>query len=390
MRVLHVMPSLAASYGGPAAAMPVMARGLIAAGVEVDVAAIDDSLAFELTQEPVIKQMQGFKSISFPITCRPYRISISIARWLSLHAGDYDLIHIHAVFTFSSWVACRAAHAAGVPFVVRPLGILNRWGMENRRPWLKRLFFRCVEKPFIDHAAAIHFTSEQEAMDVARLHIRARPVIIPLGLDLSAFETLPPAQMFLQKFPETANAELVLFISRLDVKKGLDMLLPAFREVLQIRPQARLVIAGDGHSSFVEDLKKQAATLGIQHAVIWAGFLHGDMKLSALAAAQVFCLPSRSENFGMALLEAMACGLPCVASDQVALAVDAAASDAVCMIPCEAGAIAPAICCLLDSSEQRQALSRSARAYAADHHAMPAVGRKLHELYSEIIASTRS
>lgn len=374
------MPSMAASYGGPAAAMPVMARGLAAAGVEVDVASIDESPAVAAPQE-------GFRSFSFPVTFSPYRVSLPLARWLSRHAGDYDLIHVHAVFTFSSWAACRAAHAAGVPFVVRPLGILNRWGMENRRPLLKKLFFRLIEKPFIDHAAAIHFTSDQEAQDVARLGIRARPVIIPLGLDLSAFETLPPASLFFQRFPETAGAELVLFVSRIDVKKGLDLLLPAFREVLQSRPQTRLVIAGDGPEPLVAELKKQAAALGIQHAVLWTGFLQGELKFSALAAARVFCLPSRSENFGMALLEAMACGLPCVASDQVALAVDAAACEAICMIPCEEKAIAPALRTLLGSSERRAALGNAARAYAAERHGMPAVGRKLHDLYSQI-AST--
>lgn len=385
MRVLHVIPSLAASYGGPAAAMPVMARGLAAAGVEVHVATIDETLPNSQSSDGLASDTDGFHRITFGLSFRPYRVSLSLGRWLARHAGDYDLIHIHGVFTYSSWAACRAAAKAGVPFVVRPLGILNRWGMENRRPRLKRWFFRLVEKPFFDRAAAMHFTSRDEAEDVARLGIRSKTVIIPLGIDLADFEHLPSPSLFLKRFPEAEGGPRVFFISRVDRKKGIEMLIPAFREISEQVRDAKLVIVGDGPPELVEELRRLAVEQGVSEAVIWTGFLGGEMKLSALASAQVFCLPSHSENFGMALLEAMAAGLPCVATDQVALAVSAAREGSVSLIPCAAEAIAPAILKVLINQEEGAKLGQAARTYAWSHHGMAATGTRLREFYQTLV-----
>lgn len=385
MRVLHVIPSLAASYGGPAAAMPVMARGLAAAGVEVHVATIDETLPKSQSLAGLVSDTDGFHRISFGLSFRPYRVSLPLGAWLARHAGDYDLIHIHGVFTYSSWAACRAAAKAGVPFVVRPLGILNRWGMDNRRPLLKRWFFRLIEKPLFDLAAAIHFTSRDEAEDVARLGIRSKTVIIPLGIDLADFEHLPSPSLFLKRFPEAEGGPRIVFISRVDRKKGIEMLIPAFREIRDQIREARLVIVGDGPPELVEELRHLAVEQRVSEAVVWTGFLGGELKLSALASAQVFCLPSHSENFGMALLEAMAAGLPCVATDQVALAVSASREGSVSLIPCAVEAIAPAILKVLSNQEEGAKLGQAARTFARSHHGMDATGTRLRELYKNLV-----
>ncbi|MBK8091112.1 MAG: glycosyltransferase [Verrucomicrobiaceae bacterium] len=365
--------------------MPVMARGLAAAGVEVHVATIDETLPEGHSSQGAVSDKEGFQRLSFGLTCRPYRVSVALGKWLARHVVDYDLVHVHGVFTYSSWAACRAAAKARVPFVVRPLGILNRWGMENRRPMLKKMFFRLFEKPFFDVAAAMHFTSLDEAEDVARLGIRSMAVIIPLGIDLADFECLPSPALFLERFPEAAAGSRIVFISRVDRKKGLEMLIPAFREIQKTVTDARLVIVGDGPPQLIEELRRLAEVHGVSEAITWAGFLSGDLKLSALAAAKVFCLPSHSENFGMALLEAMAAGLPCVATDKVALAVSAARDDAVSLIPCSADAIAPDVLRLLSSQEESVKLGQAARAYAWSHHGMAATGVRLRELYETII-----
>jgi glycosyltransferase involved in cell wall biosynthesis len=385
MRVLHVIPSLAASYGGPAAAMPVMARGLAAAGVEVHVATIDETLPKSQSLDGLVSDTDGFHRISFGLSFRPYRVSLPLGAWLARHAGDYDLIHIHGVFTYSSWAACRAAAKAGVPFVVRPLGILNRWGMDNRRPLLKRWFFRLIEKPLFDLAAAIHFTSRDEAEDVARLGIRSKTVIIPLGIDLADFEHLPSPSLFLKRFPEAEGGPRIVFISRVDRKKGIEMLIPAFREIRDQIREARLVIVGDGPPELVEELRHLAVEQRVSEAVVWTGFLGGELKLSALASAQVFCLPSHSENFGMALLEAMAAGLPCVATDQVALAVSASREGSVSLIPCAVEAIAPAILKVLSNQEEGAKLGQAARTFARSHHGMDATGTRLREIYKNLV-----
>jgi glycosyltransferase involved in cell wall biosynthesis len=257
--------------------------------------------------------------------------------------------------------------------------------MENRRPLLKKWFFRLVEKPFFDLAAAMHFTSRDEAEDVARLGIRSKTVIIPLGIDLAEFEYLPSPSLFLKRFPEAKSGPRVVFISRVDRKKGIEMLIPAFREIREQIREAKLVIVGDGPPELVEELRRLAVEQGVSEAVVWTGFLGGEMKLSALASAQVFCLPSHSENFGMALLEAMAAGLPCVATDQVALAVSAAREGSVSLIPCAVEAIAPAILKVLSNQGEGARLGQAARAYAWSHHGMAATGTRLSELYKNLV-----
>lgn len=163
------------------------------------------------------------------------------------------------------------------------------------------------------------------------------------------------------------------------------MLIPAFREIREQIREAKLVIVGDGPPELVEELRRLAVEQGVSDAVIWTGFLGGELKLSALASAQVFCLPSHSENFGMALLEAMAAGLPCVATDQVALAVSAAREGSVSLIPCAKEAVAPAILKVLTNQEEGAKLGQAARTYAWSHHGMAATGTRLRELYQTLV-----
>lgn len=385
MRVLHVIPSLAPSYGGPASAMPVLARGLAAAGVSVDVATVHDGSEDDSKLQGVFQQDQGYRRISFPRRFAPYRISTALSRWLAAYVAEYDIVHVHAVFTHSSSAACRAAKNASVPFIVRPLGILNSWGMENRRPLLKKLFFKFLEKPAIDAAAGMHYTSRIEADDAARLHIRAPARVLPLGIDLSPYDQPASPAAFFSRFPAADVAgPRVLFLSRIDRKKGIELLLHAFANFKIRFSSAHLIIAGDGPTELVASLRELATGLKVADAVTWTGFLTGDDRRAAFAAADVFCLPSYSENFGMALLEAMAAGLPCVSSDQVALGVEAAVENAVSLTSCDADQIARALEQIASQPEQARLLGRKAWDYARSHHGMKEVGARLAAWYSEI------
>ena len=164
MRVLHVIPSLSPSQGGPSFALPAMARALSMQGVEVDVVTTDDDgpgkcLAGVALGQAVIRE--GFRVFYFPKQTEFYKVSLPLRRWLRAHVREYDVVHVHTVFSFATLAAGRAAARARVPFIVRPLGVLNRWGMVNRRRWLKSLSFRMLDKPVLDKAAALHFTSKQ-------------------------------------------------------------------------------------------------------------------------------------------------------------------------------------------------------------------------------------
>src|SRR5689334_6151716 len=287
MRVLHVIPSVSLKDGGPSHALRLMTRELAQAGIQVDVATTDaDGNAARLDvplDEPV--EQDGIRFFYFRRQSRFYKLSLPMTRWLSEHISEYDLLHIHALFSYASSAAAHQAFDKDIPYIIRPLGVLNRWGMANRRRLLKRLSLRFIERRILQNAAAIHYTSEQERREAAAIGVNAKAAVIPLGIDTAEFDVLPAPDRFYERFPVAADRQIILFLSRLDQKKGLDLLLPAFAEVRRQHPTALLAIAGSGDDGFINGLHALAEQLKIAEHILWLGFLSGQDKLSAMAAA---------------------------------------------------------------------------------------------------------
>jgi glycosyltransferase involved in cell wall biosynthesis len=379
-------------------ALPAMARALAARGIQVDVATTDDDgpgRRLKDMPQGVPVEQEGFRVLYFPKQTEFYKVSIPLLNWLCRNVTKYDVVHVHAVFSFSTLAAGWACWLRRVPYIVRPLGVLNAWGMNNRRRWIKTLSFRLLDKQLLDHASAIHYTSAQEADEAARLGLRARPVVIPLGMDLGPFSSLPSPELFTARFPETAGRPIILFLSRLDPKKNVELLLEAMarlgsEESNLIRPNPTesaplLVIAGSGAPVYVAELKARALALGLEKEVIWVGHLDGDMKLAALAAATVYVLPSHSENFGVALLEALAAGSPCVSTPGVALAVEAANEEAVLLSEADPQKLAEMLKRLLSNPSERHALGVAAAQMAQTKYSSAAASESLDSLYASII-----
>jgi glycosyltransferase involved in cell wall biosynthesis len=302
-----------------------MARSQAAAGVEVHVATTDDDGRGRLGKSAGASfEEYGVTYWRFRRQTRFYTFSLPLMLWLSRHARDYDVIHIHALFSFPSIAAAFFAKRAQVPYLVRPLGVLNLWGVRHRRRWLKRLSVRLIEGRVLRNAAGVQYTSVQESEEAAHLGITHTQLLIPNPVDVAM------GPMVRGKF----RAAMVLFLSRIDRKKGIDLLLPAFAGLRSQHPEAVLVIAGDGDRALLGELKIQADQLGLNEGVQWAGFLEGQVKRDALVDADVFVLPSYSENFGVAVVEAMGCGVPVIVSDQVGIHPEIAEAKAGLVVEC--------------------------------------------------------
>jgi glycosyltransferase involved in cell wall biosynthesis len=385
MRVLHVIPSLSVKEGGPSLALPVMARALSQQGVEVTIATTDDDGRGERRAVPLrrfIKDEEGVQYIYFRKNTEFYKFSLQLTRWLLKHVSDFDLVHIHSLFSYSSVMTGFVARSRQIPYIIRPLGVLNQWGMKNRRPILKKLSLRWIELPILRSASAIHYTSRAEQVEANLAHpsIGALPsVVIPLAIE--AVNQSRASAAFLAKFPEASGRPIVLFLSRLDPKKGIELLLTAFSEIRKRSPHTMLVIAGDGTPYYKASLRAKADELGLNRHVLWAGFLRDAEKEAAFAAASVFILPSFSENFGIAALEALATGVPTVLSDQVALSDDVREADAGLVVPCEAAQIATAILQLLSNPDLRNRVSANARRLAKERFSTESLTRALTDLY---------
>jgi glycosyltransferase involved in cell wall biosynthesis len=358
----------------------------------VEVATTDDNGPGSRISVPLGQPLQreGWVVRYFAKQTEFYKISFSLCRWLEQHVREYDLVHIHALFSHTCICAARTARRAGVPYIIRPLGVLNRWGMENRRPWLKALSLRFIEGPVLRGAAAMHYTSPAERDEAEEAGVKTRGVVIPLGLDLTQFENLPGAPVLISRFPQLARKAILLFLSRVDPKKGLDLLLSAVARLKSAHPAMMLVVAGEGEAGYLRRLQTQAAQLGVEDRVVWAGFLEGEQKRSALAAARALVLPSHSENFGIAAVEALAAGLPVVTTPGVAIAPEIARRGAGLVVTPEPTALAGALAKLLDDASFCTQAAAEARKLAHELYSLPAMGEKLKVLYDEVVAANRS
>ena len=384
MRVLHVIPSVGPLRGGPSVVVRQLARSLVKAGIETHVATTNDN-ADGLLDVPLNVPVgdDGVTYWYFPRQIGFYTVSWPLAAWLRDNVARFDVVHIHALFSFASLLAAFWARRRGVPYIVRPLGTLNTWGMTNRRPWLKQWSFRLLESRVTAHATLMHYTSEDERRQASSLGITTTAAIIPNAVaDPEAEPAVRGA--FRRKLGRLGGQDrrIVLFLSRLDEKKGLDLLLAAFVQIRQQVPGALLVIAGDGAADYVAHIKADALALGLgEDEVYWAGFLAGDEKRAAFADADVFVLPSYSENFGVSVAEAMASGLPVVVSDQTAIHHDVSLSSAGRVVRCDASEVAHAVHSILIAPQAAAAMGCAGAALVQRTYSLAAVTQQVREAY---------
>ena len=385
IKVLQVIPSVCVADGGPSIAIRAIERALGAAGVACETATTDDDgpgrrLARALGR-PVPEE--GAIRWYFRKNTERYKASWSFVAWVFREVRRFDVVHVHALFSFTSVAAAWAARRAGVPYVVRPLGVLNRYGMTQRRPLAKQLSFRLLEGPLLRGAAAVHFTSEAERDEALALGIRMNPAVIPLGVESARGGD---AARFLAAHPESAGRARVLYLSRLDRKKNVEGLVKAMALLARSGASPMLLVAGSGDPAYREDLRALAVAEGVQNLILWLGHLTGDSKADALAAADMFVLPSFSENFGIAVAEALAAGLPCVVGRGVAISTAVAAAGAGLAVEPDAESIAAGLRTYLDSAEARRTAGVAAVALAQREFSVERMGQRLAALYESILA----
>ena len=312
LNVLHVVPAVAPRYGGPSAAVVGMCRALAADGVRTTIATTDaDGRGRLRVPTRVLTTHQDIPAMFFKrVGPDAFKWARGMGGWLGAHAGDYDLVHIHGVLSFAALSAARACRKAGVPYLMRPLGTLDPWSL-RRHAWRKQLLLSAAGRSALAGAAAIHFTSADEEERTRQvLDWLPAGVVVPLGVDDELFAD--------GRGQESKDVPYVLAMSRLDRKKGIDVLIRAFHEEAANMPEWRLVIAGDGSPDYVEALRQLAARGPAAPRITFCGWLDGEARRSWLRGATVFALPSHQENFGIAVVEAMAAGVAVLVTPSVA------------------------------------------------------------------------
>jgi glycosyltransferase involved in cell wall biosynthesis len=238
--------------------------------------------------------------------------------WMRQNHARYDAVIINGLWQYHSFGAWRALRGTATPYYVFPHGMLDPWFKRNfpLKHAKKWLYWPWADYRVLRDARAVLFTCEEEKRLAPKSFAlyRAHPVVTGLGTPS------PPgadATVFLDRHPELEGKRILLFMGRLHPKKGCDLLLEAFAATMANDPQWRLVFAGPDAFNWQKTLIARAQTLGTADRIVWTGMLRGTMKWSALAAAEVFALPSHQENFGIAVAEALACGVPVLISREV-------------------------------------------------------------------------
>jgi glycosyltransferase involved in cell wall biosynthesis len=353
-----------------------MARAVRDAGIAVDVATTNDNDR-ELLQVPlgVPVQKHGVRYWYFARSARPYTTSTGLAKWLSAQVREYDVVHTHALFSFSTPIAATLARRSAIPYIIRPLGTLARYGMQQHAV-LKQLSWMLFEKKLLAHAAAIHFTSEAERQEAERLG-KWRSVVVPIGVD---FDESPASQR------ARSDDELVfLFLSRIHPKKRLDRLLHAVAEARRSEPRIRLIVAGAGEADYVSQMRGLSEKLDLPDVVEWAGHVSGPAKARLLQRAHAFVLPSENENFGIAAVEALAAGLPVIVTRGVAIHREVEAKNAGLIVDSSATSVSQALL-TMGNEDARAKMSAQARALARNTFSIAAMQRGLIRMYEQVIA----
>lgn len=373
MRILHVVAGLPAAGGGLAEAVARLAREAARLGHEVTIATVagqDEPLASAAREA----EAAGVRIVRHePNAPRAIYFSRDILRGLAPLAARADVVHVHSNWTFPMWWGCQAAIAAGRPLVMSPHGCLDPVRLAHSA-WKKRLA-GCFDQRYLRQADVIHATSEAER-DWIEHYVGGRPRIevIPIGVDLPALrETANPAE----------RTRTVLSLGRLHPLKGLDLLLEAWPIAMRaLGPDARwaLVIAGPDEQGTRAGLERHAQGLG---NVQFAGPLYGAEKDRAIANADLFVLPSRSENFGIAVAEALAAGVPAITTKGTPWQE----IDGSCgwWVDANAHAIAAALTAAMRLTDaERAAMGARGRALVEAKYQWASAGRAMVRMYSEL------
>jgi glycosyltransferase involved in cell wall biosynthesis len=314
MRILHVLSSANPDMGGPLEGVRQRGLRLQQLGHTVEVVTLDNPNEGFLKEFPLPVHALG-PSRGF------YGYNAKLVPWLKIHVADFDAVIVNGLWQYHSFGAWRALRKTGIPYFVFTHGMLDPWfkrayPLKHLKKWL---YWPWSDYRVLRDARAVLFTSEEERFAARRSFwlYRANERVVAYGTAHPPNNAAELQERFLAAHPALRQRRVLLFLSRIHAKKGCDLLIRAFAGIASLDTSLHLVIAGPDQTGWVQELKILAKQLGVEERIAWPGMLRGEMKWGAFYSAEAFVLPSHQENFGIAVAEALSCGVPVLISDKV-------------------------------------------------------------------------
>lgn len=312
MKVLHVVSSVFKNGGGTSEVVPKICSVQQKAGLQVvlacrDVGSLSDT-AIQAQRDGVVLRL--FRGMCSPLN----KISFSwdMMRNFGKIVKDADVVHVHGGWLFSVWWGAHVARKYGKPYVVMPHGSLEPERLKISK-WKKRIVGWLFDKRVYRHAAAVWVTADSEAESVRRYGVKCRVDVVPLGLEVEKYEAACRDTSLLERVGLDCHRKIVLFFSRITWIKGLDMLAEAWSYIAPNHKDWQLAIVGpDDYHGYRKVVEAEFARLCPDGSYAFTGPVYGDDKFAMLKSASLFVLPTRTENFSIAVEEALATGIPVV------------------------------------------------------------------------------
>ncbi len=399
MRILLVVHAIAPRYGGLSVMGPELASELVRQGHQVSIYTSDvdgpDRLKVPVDR-PVITNgvaIHYFRGWTLP---GPYVISPALWRALRDNVATFDIVHSWSVYSFSTTATAYWCRKRNVPHMVFPHGSVDPFLLRRNRPrkWLYTKLF--AERDYRQATAVLFNTAEEmrlasswTGLKIAEGYTGGTPrqFVVPVGIDPSWLQEPDAAagERLRNKFPELKGRRLIVYLGRINFKKGLDILARAFSLIARDREDLHLVLAGPDSEGYGEKVRGWLADGDVLKKTTFTGPLDGEDRLAVMQEAEVFALPSYTENFGGVVTEAMASRVPVVISDQVNIWPDVLKAGAGLVVPCDAKATAQALCTVLDDPARGRQMGIKGRSWVAEHLPWKVVASQMARAYEETV-----
>lgn len=291
MKILSFVSSLDLSSGGPSRSVPMLVKGLAELGVDITLMTVkSENMNTHALEGTTAKQKVLSPSFS----------KKEIAKYLA--EERFDLIQIQSMWDLPYHKVMVEARRLGIPYIVTPRGMLEPWSLSQKK-WKKKLAWWFYQRNDVQKSVCVFTTAKMEAEHVSNLGITTCKVVIPNGIETDAYPC---------KSSVEGVKKQVLFLSRVHVKKGIELLFEAWKRLHSDYVDWQLLVIGNGEAEYIHSLENRVESLGLKDSIKILPPVFGEAKIKVYQESALFCLPSFSENFGMVIAEAMSCGTPVI------------------------------------------------------------------------------